>query len=102
MSAATIFPSIRIATTRSRTTIPSSVTNGADEIFALGLRNPFRNGFDRGLGTLFIGDVGQNQWEEIDIGAKGANYGWRIFEGPDRYTSGTPTAGTLTKPDPQL
>ena len=72
--------------------------NGADEIWALGLRNPFRNGFDRGLGTLFIADVGQNEWEEIDIGVKGANYGWRIFEGPERLTSGTPTAGTLTKP----
>ena len=72
--------------------------NGADEIFALGLRNPFRDGFDRALGTLFIGDVGQNKWEEIDIGANGANYGWRIFEGPERFASGTPTAGTLTAP----
>jgi glucose/arabinose dehydrogenase len=72
--------------------------NGADEIFALGLRNPFRDGFDRCLGTLFIADVGQNKWEEIDIGANGANYGWRIFEGPERFASGTPTAGTLTAP----
>ncbi|HEY8277857.1 MAG TPA: PQQ-dependent sugar dehydrogenase, partial [Methyloceanibacter sp.] len=68
------------------------------EIWALGLRNPYRNGFDRGLGTLFIADVGQNEWEEIDIGANGANYGWKIFEGPDRFSSGTPTAGTLTSP----
>ncbi len=72
--------------------------SGADEIWALGLRNPFRNGFDRGLGTLFIADVGQGEWEEIDIGANGANYGWKIFEGPERFSSGTPTAGTLTDP----
>jgi glucose/arabinose dehydrogenase len=71
---------------------------GEDEIWALGLRNPFRNGFDRGLGTLFIADVGQGEWEEIDIGANGANYGWKIFEGPDRFSSGTPSAGTLTDP----
>jgi len=72
--------------------------NGADEIWAFGLRNPFRNGFDSALGTLFIADVGQGEWEEIDLGAKGANYGWRIFEGPDRLFPGNPTGGTATKP----
>jgi glucose/arabinose dehydrogenase len=71
----------------------------ADEIFALGLRNPWRNGFDRGLGTLFIADVGQNVWEEINIGQSGANYGWRTFEGPDSFSPGTPLGpGTLTAP----
>ena len=62
------------------------------------MRNPFRNGFDRALGTLFIADVGQGEWEEIDIGVKGGNYGWRIFEGPDRLFPGTPTGGTAVKP----
>jgi glucose/arabinose dehydrogenase/uncharacterized protein (DUF2141 family) len=55
---------------------------GADEIFALGLRNPFRDSFDRVTGDFFIADVGQNTWEEIDIGQGGANYGWPIVEGP--------------------
>ena len=54
------------------------------EIWALGLRNPWRYHFDRLTGDLFIGDVGQNQWEEIDRepagGGGGRNYGWRLLE----------------------
>ena len=73
-------------------------TPGADEIWAFGLRNPFRNSFDRELGTLFIADVGQNKWEEINIGKSGANYGWNIFEGPERYAPGTPATGTEVSP----
>ena len=61
---------------------------GADEIFALGLRNPWRPSFDRGLGDFYIADVGQTQWEEIDIGQKGANYGWPAFEGPGVFRAG--------------
>jgi glucose/arabinose dehydrogenase len=76
---------------------PFAATAGADEIWAYGLRNPFRDGFDRALGTLFIGDVGQNKWEEIDIGQSGGNYGWNIFEGPERFSPGTPS-GTLVAP----
>ena len=58
--------------------------NVLDEIWALGLRNPWRNDFDRLTGDLWIADVGQNQWEEINFepaGAGGRNYGWRIMEG---------------------
>ncbi|HKX28081.1 MAG TPA: PQQ-dependent sugar dehydrogenase, partial [Blastocatellia bacterium] len=56
-------------------------TPGRDEIFALGLRNPFRWSFDRASGNLYAGDVGQNAVEELDIVTRGANLGWRIFEG---------------------
>jgi glucose/arabinose dehydrogenase len=56
-----------------------------DEVFARGLRNPFRFSFDRLTGDLFIGDVGQNQLEEVDFMPAGtgaaANYGWKIMEG---------------------
>ncbi len=55
-----------------------------DEIWAFGLRNPFRFGFDRTNGELWIGDVGQNAREEVDreaAGAGGKNYGWDVMEG---------------------
>jgi glucose/arabinose dehydrogenase len=51
------------------------------EIWAYGFRNPYRISFDKKSGQLFAGDVGQDNWEEVDIVEKGANYGWRIVEG---------------------
>jgi len=55
---------------------------GADEIYMVGMRNPYRFSFDRGGShQLIIGDVGQDHWEEIDIGQLGGNFGWRIYEG---------------------
>lgn len=55
---------------------------GADEIYATGMRNPYRFSFDRGgIGQLWAADVGQNSWEEVDIITNGGNFGWRLYEG---------------------
>ena len=66
---------------------------GRPEIWALGLRNPWRFSFDRVTGDLYIGDVGQDQVEEVDFlprgAAAGANFGWRVVEG-DRCTGLSP------------
>src|SRR3954471_5602111 len=85
-------------------TIPSSNpfvgrAGARGEIYAYGLRNPWRFSFDRRTGDLSIGDVGQDAVEEIDFvrkgGGKGANFGWRVFEGRSRYTSGERAPGAL-------
>jgi hypothetical protein len=56
--------------------------NGADEIYAIGMRNPWRFSFDRGGDRqLWVGDVGQGTWEEVDIVTRGGNYGWKVCEG---------------------
>jgi glucose/arabinose dehydrogenase len=70
---------------------------GADEIFAYGFRNPFRMSFDP-AGRLIVGDVGQNNIEEVDIVTPGGNYGWRIKEGTFLFDTGGPNSNT----DPEV
>jgi glucose/arabinose dehydrogenase len=67
-----------------------NVTGNNKAIWALGLRNPFTFGFQPGTGRLFINDVGQNAWEEVNEGLPHSNYGWPTCEGPS--CSGAPPA----------
>ncbi|MGQ0661467.1 PQQ-dependent sugar dehydrogenase [Sphingosinicella sp.] len=74
---------------------PFAGGGGAPEVWAYGLRNPFRNSFDSATGQLWIGDVGQGAREEIDLMRAtdgGANFGWNVVEGTANFT-GPPQAG---------
>lgn len=64
---------------------------GPDEIYAYGFRNPYRMSFDMGGSRrLFLGDAGQNLYEEVDIVEKGGNYGWNVKEGTHCFSTETP------------
>ncbi|MEZ4296038.1 MAG: PQQ-dependent sugar dehydrogenase [Polyangiaceae bacterium] len=63
---------------------PGNLTGGLPEIWDMGVRNPWRFSFDLCTGDLYIGEVGQDEWEEVDVekaGEGGKNYGWRTMEG---------------------
>jgi glucose/arabinose dehydrogenase len=73
------------------------------EIWAYGLRNPFRNSFDRQTGRMMIGDVGQSSREEVDVQEAtnpggGENYGWRLREGKIMTPGGSPAVGGVPPP----
>lgn len=74
---------------------PYASGGGAAEVWALGLRNPWRFSFDRATGDLYIADVGQNNWEEIDVAPAGSqpllNFGWNIMEATHCYPPGRTT-----------
>lgn len=74
--------------------------SGRDEVWAYGLRNPWRWSFDPATGDLYIADVGQDRWEEVNVQPSGSsggeNYGWNVYEGEEKYVLGPPQA---TAPD---
>jgi glucose/arabinose dehydrogenase len=71
------------------------------EIWAYGLRNPWRFSFDPARGDIWIGDVGQNAWEEIDVmpaGRAGMNFGWSLREGRHPFAGNRSEGRNLTEP----
>ena len=99
---------IHVDPTTGTYTIPSDnpffgSATSRQEIFAFGLRNPFRDSFDRLNGRMFIGDVGQNTREEVDVQQAtnpggGENYGWRLREGTIATPTGNPVVGGAPPP----
>lgn len=82
---------------------PYAGVAGADEIWAIGLRNPWKFSFDRQTGDLWIADVGQNLYEEVNRAAStesGLNYGWRCYEGNTAYdtSAGCPVQSVTKAP----
>ncbi len=92
------------ATTDAAYTVPPDnpfvgIDGALAEIWSIGLRNPWRFSFDRATGDLWIADVGQNQWEEVDVawaadgGGRGVNFGWSAWEGSHPFNADQPPDG---------
>lgn len=77
---------------------PFAAGGGLPEIYALGLRNPYRYAFDRPTGRLFVADVGQNRYEEVSLVTRGANLGWNIVEGLECFPADPCNRVGLTPP----
>jgi glucose/arabinose dehydrogenase len=74
--------------------------DGLDEIYAYGLRNPYRMSFDMGgSGMLIASDAGQNLWEEVDVITRGGNYGWNVKEGTHCFSTANPDVSPAECPD---
>ena len=76
---------------------PYAIGGGRPEVYAFGLRNPWRFSFDRETGALWVGDVGQYAWEEVDVIVRGGNYGWRRMEGTHCFLPQTDCGGPELK-----
>ncbi len=76
---------------------PFAGGGGLPEIYAYGLRNPWRFSFEPVTNRLFVADVGQDNWEEVDILQKGGNFGWNVMEGMHCYPPGTATCNMTGK-----
>lgn len=87
---------LRINVSGSGYTVPSDNPFPGNPVFAFGFRNPWRFSFDRQTGAMWVGDVGQNQWEEVERVVKGGNYGWDCYEGFASYEpAGCPSSGLI-------
>jgi len=87
---------LRIDVSGSGYTVPSDNPFPGNPVFAFGLRNPWRFSFDRETGAMWVGDVGQNDWEEVERVVKGGNYGWDCYEGFASYEpAGCPSSGLI-------
>jgi glucose/arabinose dehydrogenase len=79
---------------------PFAATAGLDEVWAYGLRNPYRMSFDSGGShQLFVADVGQNSWEEVNIVTTGGNYGWNVKEATHCFDAESPNQEPASCPD---
>jgi glucose/arabinose dehydrogenase len=72
--------------------------NARGEIFALGFRNPWQIAFDQATGKLWAADVGQDQWEEVNVVTKGGNYGWSLREGTRPFGNRPEPSADLVDP----